>query len=201
MSLVYRLHSPGSTECSATTRGKRRSIIISSMLDTWRIDESILSACDSDFSLDINWDGCLFIASKRVHVSVLLFDFRCHAVLSLWTVQYDYEAQKTSSDVCMLAFLPALLQLSWECNINRKKCSLTSDLFVEDSVNVQLEGSAAIFVLMSTSQIKLPQANEPQSNQSPKVLFSSQMVLNIFTTVKEVETKPYCWPKMALCDG
>ena len=101
----------------------------------------------------------------------------------------------------MLVFLPALLQLSWECNINRKKCSLTSVLFVEDSVNVQLEGSAAIFVLMSTSQIKLPQANEPKSNQSPKVLFSSHMVLNIFTTVKEVETKPYCWPKMALCDG
>ena len=89
-------------------------------------------------------------------------------------------------------FLPALLQLSWECNINRKKCSLTSVLFVEDSVNVQLEGSEVIFVLMSTSQIKLPQANEPESNQSPKVLFSSQMVLNIFTTVKEVETKPYC---------
>ena len=35
-----------------------------------------------------------------------------------------------------------------------------------------------LFVLMSTSQIKLPQANEPQSSQSPKVLFSSQMVLN-----------------------
>ena len=198
MLLVYRLHSPGSTDCSATTRGERRSIIISSMLHAWRIDESILSACDSDFSLDINWDGCLFIASKRVHVSVLLLDFRCHAVLSFWIVQYDYEAQKTSSDLCMLVFLPALLQLSWKCNINRKKCSLTSVLFVEDSVNVQLEGSAAIFVLMSTSQIKLQQANEPQSNQSPKVLFSSQMVLNI---LKEVETKPYCWPKMALCDG
>ena len=110
LSLVYRLHSPGSTECSATTRGKRRSIIISSMLDAWRIDESILSACDSDFSLDINWDGCLFIVSKRVHVSVFLFDFRCHAVLSLWTVQYKYEAQKTSSNVFMLVFLPALLQ-------------------------------------------------------------------------------------------
>ena len=134
---------------------------------------------------------CLFIASKRVHVNVFLFDFRCHAVLSLWRVQYDYEAQKTSSDVCVLVFLPALFQLSWECNINRKKCSLTSVLFVEDSVNVQLEGSAAIFFI-STSQIKLPQANEPQSSQSPKVLFSSQMVLNIFTTVKEVETKPYC---------
>ena len=92
----------------------------------------------------------------------------------------------------MLVFLPALLQLSWECNISRKKCSLTSVLFVEDSVNVQLEGSGTIFVLMSTSQIKLPQVNEPQSNQSPKVLFSSQMVLHIFTTVKEVETKPYC---------
>ena len=135
---------------------------------------------------------CLFIASKRVHVNVLLFDFRCHAVLSLWTVQYDYEAQKTSSDVCVLVFLPALFHLSWECNINRKKCSLTSVLFVEDSVNVQLESSAAIFFFMSTSQIKLPQANEPQSSQSPKVLFSSQMVLNIFTTVKEEETKPYC---------
>ena len=45
------------------------------MLDAWRIDESILSACDSDFSLDINWDGCLFIASKRVHVSVLCSTF------------------------------------------------------------------------------------------------------------------------------
>ena len=92
----------------------------------------------------------------------------------------------------MLVFLPALLQLSWECNINRKKCSLTSVLFVEDSVNVQLESSVAIFVLMSTSQIKLLQAHEPQSNQSPIVLFSSQMVINIFKAVKEVETKRYC---------
>ena len=92
----------------------------------------------------------------------------------------------------MLVFLPALFQLSWECKINRKKCSLTSVLFVEDSVNVQLEGSAAIFVLMSTSEIKLPKADESQSNQSPKVLFSSQIVLNIFTTVKKVETKPCC---------